>query len=83
MLLPCSAKGFPQPQITWYRQVYNRKDEPINLDHRIKQMKNGTLYIGSSQASDNGKYKCRATFFDLKLVPEPLPKEVNVEVRGG
>ena len=46
-------------------------------------MKNGTLYIGSSQASDNGKYKCTATFFDLKLVPEPLPKEVNVEVRGG
>ena len=79
--LPCSATGFPQPQITWYR-INNGKKHQVNLDHRVRQLHNGTLVIGVAHASDNGKYICEASFFDTKILPDPITKEAKLEIRG-
>ena len=81
VILPCLAKGFPQPQITWFRKI-NDKFFSVLLNQRVKQLQNGTLYIGASHASDNGTYVCQASFFDQDIVPDPLSKEIQIEVRG-
>lgn len=77
----CSATGFPFPQITWFRRTINGALHPINLDHRVQQLHNGSLIISAAQASDNGRYVCQASFFNRKMVPDPLVKEIRLVVR--
>ncbi|XP_048588601.1 Down syndrome cell adhesion molecule-like protein 1 isoform X2 [Nematostella vectensis] len=52
--LPCRAKGFPPPVITW-----SRSGQTIPYDRR-QSIDNGTLLIGNIQKSDSGKYTCTA-----------------------
>ncbi|EDO34058.1 predicted protein [Nematostella vectensis] len=52
--LPCRAKGFPPPVITW-----SRSGQTIPYDRR-QSIDNGTLLIGNVQKSDSGKYTCTA-----------------------
>ena len=52
--LPCQAKGYPPPVITWYK-TGNR----IPYDRR-HHLSNGTLVIKNVQKSDSGKYICKA-----------------------
>lgn len=57
-LLHCAARGDPEPQIFWYKDML-----PVNVDDskgRIKQLSRGSLQIASSDESDWGKYECVA-----------------------
>ncbi|XP_012558399.1 cell adhesion molecule DSCAML1 isoform X1 [Hydra vulgaris] len=77
---PCLVKGFPQPQVTWFRKL-NGKLLRLNLNNRVRQLQNGSLYIRETYALDNGTYVCQASFFDHNIVPDPLMKEILLEVR--
>ncbi|XP_056132043.1 hemicentin-1 [Lampris incognitus] len=58
--LPCDARGFPQPTVTWYRpdgkQVLTRTDG----HSRTMQLENGHLLIHSVWLDDEGRYVCEA-----------------------
>lgn len=53
VVLRCSAKGTPKPEITWYKN-YN----PINNTNTKYKFVKQTLVIQDLQSEDNGFYKC-------------------------
>lgn len=52
VVLPCTANGFPTPTITWYKEGVAVTWHP--------QLESGALFIGSVDATDEGKYVCVA-----------------------
>ncbi|XP_061672486.1 hemicentin-1 [Syngnathoides biaculeatus] len=59
--LPCVARGFPRPTVTWYTQD-GRPILPRTESHSRKmQMENGFLLIQSVWLDDEGPYICEAT----------------------
>ncbi|XP_058491292.1 hemicentin-1 [Solea solea] len=59
--LPCVARGFPQPTVSWRRQD-GRQILTRTSDHsRTKQLENGHLLIQSVWLDDEGLYICEAT----------------------
>ncbi|KAM3610982.1 uncharacterized protein V6R79_011806 [Siganus canaliculatus] len=58
--LPCAARGFPQPAVTWRRrdgrQILTRTDS----HSRTTQLENGHLLIHSVWLDDEGLYICEA-----------------------
>lgn len=54
--LPCYPKGYPKPEITWYKD--GRK-----IDSRLYKKETGVLTFPSIQFSDRGLYKCEARNF--------------------
>ena len=79
--LSCLASGFPQPQIKWFKKDTQGNFQVLQLNHRIKQLKNGSLFFGVTQALDDGIYYCEASF-DSENLPSLSSKEVNLQVRG-
>ena len=53
---PCSSKGFPKPDITWYKN--NQK-----LDSNLYNAVTGVLTFPSIQFGDRGLYRCEAKNF--------------------
>ena len=57
VLLNCSARGLPEPLITWIKN-----DEPLDFDNaRFQLLENGSLLIQDAMMNDTGDYKCSAT----------------------
>ena len=57
VLLNCSARGLPEPLITW-----TKNDEPLDFDNaRFQLLENGSLMIRDAMMNDTGDYKCSAT----------------------
>ncbi|TKS79048.1 Hemicentin-2 [Collichthys lucidus] len=58
--LPCTARGFPQPTVTWHRQdgrqILTRRDS----HSRTMQLESGHLLIQSVWLDDEGLYFCEA-----------------------
>ena len=52
--LPCSATGYPQPEITW-----TLNGNAVRLNSRISIV-GGGLHIISVRDDDRGDYRCRA-----------------------
>lgn len=50
--LPCEAAGFPQPQITWYKNGHVIQER--------RQLKIGNLEFKEIQFEDRGTYTCTA-----------------------
>ncbi|XP_044257604.1 Down syndrome cell adhesion molecule-like protein Dscam2 isoform X1 [Tribolium madens] len=64
VLVGCSAKGFPEPQITWLKgQGKTSTDyQPLlNIHSRATLLANGSMWIESVSPQDEGYYLCRAT----------------------
>lgn len=53
--LPCVAKGYPVPKVTWSRDGVR-----IPVDQRQSVSDDNTLHISSVQKGDSGQYKCTA-----------------------
>ena len=57
--LTCSASGFPEPKISWYRNGVE-----IPTERRRSMLPNGNLYfirtVSSKRKTDNGIYSCKA-----------------------
>lgn len=79
-MLSCLVSGFPQPQITWFKKNEEGNFHVLQLNHRIKQLHNGTLYFGVTNAFDDGVYHCQASS-DNEL-PTLNSEEVTLNVRG-
>ncbi|XP_074526683.1 hemicentin-1 [Halichoeres trimaculatus] len=56
--LPCTARGVPQPTVTWRRQ--DGRQIPTWTDGRTKHLENGHLLIQSVWLDDEGLYICEA-----------------------
>ena len=68
--LPCEAKGFPQPVITWY------KDERLIEEDR-KHFGKNDLILKESEFKDRGFFTCKAE--NLLGIAEV---STNVTVKG-
>ncbi|KAL9961572.1 hypothetical protein ACROYT_G030534 [Oculina patagonica] len=74
--LPCYAKGYPIPEVTWYRNGQK-------LDSRSYDAVTGVLTFPSIQFGDRGLYKCEARNFlgidsaTVKIVVEVPPRFVE------
>ncbi|ERL85186.1 hypothetical protein D910_02608, partial [Dendroctonus ponderosae] len=61
VLMPCLAKGFPEPTISWLRGHGKSTDyRPISGVHRVIQLGNGSLWFEAVTSEDEGNYLCRA-----------------------
>lgn len=57
VLLNCTARGLPEPVITW-----TKNGEPVDFDDgRIQILENGSLFFSRVNISDSGDYKCNAS----------------------
>ena len=54
--LPCYSKGFPNPEVTWYKNGQKLNSGKYNRD-------TGMLTFPSIQFSDRGLYRCEARNF--------------------
>ena len=54
--LPCYSKGFPNPEVTWYKNGQKLNSGKYNRD-------TGMLTFTSIQFSDRGLYRCEARNF--------------------
>lgn len=74
--LPCYPKGYPRPEITWYK-------DGQEMDSRLYNKETGVLTFPSIQFSDRGLYKCEAKNFlgfesaNVKVVVEVTPRFVE------
>lgn len=73
VVLPCEVEGDPLPDIVWF------KDEiPISMtDLHYFITQDGSLEIFSSDSTDTGQYRCRAS-----NVVGDIDKTVSLFVRG-
>ena len=78
--LSCLASGFPQPQITWFKKDTLGNSLPVRLDHRVKQLQNGTLFYGVTQVLDGGLYHCEASFHSE--IPTLRSDSVELQIRS-
>ncbi|KAG7241454.1 hypothetical protein INR49_025655 [Caranx melampygus] len=58
--LPCVARGFPQPTVTWRRQDGRQVLTRTDSHSRTMQLENGHLLIQSVWLDDEGIYICEA-----------------------
>uniref|UniRef100_A0A8C4IV11 Hemicentin-2 n=1 Tax=Dicentrarchus labrax TaxID=13489 RepID=A0A8C4IV11_DICLA len=58
--LPCIARGFPQPTVTWHRQDGRQILTRTDSHSRTMQLENGHLLIQSVWLDDEGLYICEA-----------------------
>ena len=71
--LPCSSKGYPKPEITWYKN-----DQELDNSHY--NAVTGVLTFPSIQFGDRGLYRCEARNFlgfdsaTVKIVVEGTEK---------
>ncbi|XP_068166004.1 hemicentin-1 [Antennarius striatus] len=56
--LPCSARGVPEPTVTWYRR--DGGGVGTGTDGRLTQLQDGHLLIQSVWLDDEGPYVCEA-----------------------
>ena len=59
-LLECSARGFPQPIISWTK-VVEGQTVSLELGGRVQILENGSLSFSEVIMEDLGIYKCTAT----------------------
>lgn len=59
--LPCVAKGYPVPTVTW-----SKDGASIPFHHRQSVSSDNTLHISKVQKGDAGRYKCTALNSDNK-----------------
>ena len=58
--LDCSARGFPQPVISWTKVVEGRTVS-LESGERVQIMASGSLFFSEVIMEDLGIYKCTAT----------------------
>ncbi|XP_039476218.1 hemicentin-1 [Oreochromis aureus] len=58
--LPCTARGFPQPTVTWRRQDGRQILMRTDSHSKAMQLENGHLLIQSVWLDDEGLYICEA-----------------------
>ncbi|XP_077571540.1 hemicentin-1 [Stigmatopora nigra] len=58
--LPCAARGFPRPTVTWYDKGGKKILARTEREGRKFQMENGFLMIQSVWLDDEGTYTCEA-----------------------
>ncbi|XP_012721740.2 hemicentin-1 [Fundulus heteroclitus] len=58
--LPCVARGFPQPTVSWHRKDGRQILARTDSGSRTKQMENGYLLIQNVWLRDEGIYICEA-----------------------
>ncbi|KAL1456309.1 hypothetical protein WDU94_001051 [Cyamophila willieti] len=54
--IPCTAAGYPQPEIFWT----NQENENVANDPRVQVLKTGELFISKLHWQDMGEYTCVA-----------------------
>ena len=59
LTLPCQAKGFPKPEIVWYKN-WRHISYDSALSQRLLQNPDGSLQIPDVGEDDSGNYTCRA-----------------------
>ncbi|XP_054466068.1 hemicentin-1 [Anoplopoma fimbria] len=75
--LPCTARGFPQPMVTWRRQDSRQIPTRTDSHSRTMQLESGHLLIQSVWLDDEGLYICEA-----KNQFGTIKTEVRVGVTG-
>ena len=55
--LDCSARGFPEPVISWTKVVQGRTVS-LESDGRVQILENGSLFFSEVIMEDLGIYKC-------------------------
>ncbi|ROT76065.1 putative Down syndrome cell adhesion molecule-like protein Dscam2 isoform X4 [Penaeus vannamei] len=81
VVMDCSARGFPEPVITWMKAPGKvaQDFQPVVLDGvRTSQAPNGSLVLMSANTADAGWYMCQAT----NDVGQPLSKVVQLTVHA-
>ncbi|XP_045103222.1 Down syndrome cell adhesion molecule homolog isoform X1 [Portunus trituberculatus] len=81
VVMDCSARGHPQPVITWMKAPGNTKRDfqPLVVDGlRSSQASNGSLILQNTKTSDAGWYLCRAA----NSVGKPISKAVQLTVHA-
>ncbi|XP_062861152.1 contactin-5 [Trichomycterus rosablanca] len=70
--LECRPRASPRPKITW-----KKGDKKIQINKRIKLLRNNTLHIINSTHADEGSYVCRAEnqFGSAEMTTRLLVKE--------
>ncbi|KAM9391508.1 hemicentin-1 [Pholidichthys leucotaenia] len=58
--LPCTARGFPQPMVTWRRQDGRQILPKTDTHSRTMQLESGHLLIQNVWLDDEGLYICEA-----------------------
>ena len=51
--IPCTIKGTPAPEITWYRD-----SQPLDSKVRYQVAENGSLIINYMRREDSGMFQC-------------------------
>ncbi|XP_028269954.1 hemicentin-1 isoform X2 [Parambassis ranga] len=75
--LPCAARGFPLPTVTWRRQDGRQILTRTDGHSRTMQLENGHLLIRSAWLDDEGLYICEA-----KNQFGTIKSEASVSVTG-
>ncbi|KAM9810462.1 hemicentin-1 [Neosynchiropus ocellatus] len=75
--LPCAARGFPQPTLTWNRQDSGRHFTRADTHSSKRQLENGFLFIQNVWLDDEGVYVCEA-----KNLFGSVKSEARVRVTG-
>ncbi|KAK7015883.1 hypothetical protein SK128_009425 [Halocaridina rubra] len=81
VVLECSARGFPQPVITWNKATGEAAQDfqPVLLDGvRNSQAPNGSLVLMESSPNDAGYYQCTAH----NSIGSPLSKVAQLTVHA-
>ncbi|KAK7081827.1 Down syndrome cell adhesion molecule-like protein 1 [Halocaridina rubra] len=81
LVLECSARGFPQPIITWKKASGDAAQnfQPVLLDGvRTSQAPNGSLVLMESSPNDAGYYQCTAH----NSIGSPLSKVAQLTVHA-
>ncbi|XP_068201363.1 cell adhesion molecule Dscam2-like isoform X2 [Palaemon carinicauda] len=81
VVIECSARGFPQPVITWKKAPGESAQDfqPVMLDGiRASQAPNGSMVLMDSTTNDAGWYLCQAD----NSIGKPISKVIQLTVHA-